>query len=207
LPAFVGSRPTTKRPYERGVKLIGCNEPLRPPSNWIDGPIIEQDTVRISHRRNQWKISSGRGAIWKELCWRGGPPGSVSLGCCLYTRRKRLYSTEELQTSLDGVEIAGVGNEISGLILVNGIIRCVPARCWAKKLGKIFIDGCGLALPHLACTNSVRAIHLISRAPIFVRNEIVDRSLTPSGNGTGRTLPAFPTRVNDHPMVFTKTLD
>jgi len=48
LPAFVGSRPYHQA-YERGVKLIGAT------SHYVteqldDGPIIEQDTVRISHR-------------------------------------------------------------------------------------------------------------------------------------------------------------
>ena len=48
LPAFVGARPY-HRAFERGVKLIGAT------SHYVtevldDGPIIEQDVVRISHR-------------------------------------------------------------------------------------------------------------------------------------------------------------
>ena len=48
LPAFTGARPY-HRAYERGVKLIGAS------SHYVtetldDGPIIEQDVVRISHR-------------------------------------------------------------------------------------------------------------------------------------------------------------
>ncbi|HMD32421.1 MAG TPA: formyltetrahydrofolate deformylase [Candidatus Acidoferrales bacterium] len=48
LPAFVGARPY-HRAYERGVKLIGAT------SHYVtdtldDGPIIEQDVVRVSHR-------------------------------------------------------------------------------------------------------------------------------------------------------------
>ncbi len=48
LPAFVGARPY-HRAYERGVKLIGAT------SHYVtdqldEGPIIEQDVVRISHR-------------------------------------------------------------------------------------------------------------------------------------------------------------
>ncbi len=48
LPAFHGARPY-HRAYERGVKLIGAT------SHYVtevldDGPIIEQDVVRISHR-------------------------------------------------------------------------------------------------------------------------------------------------------------
>lgn len=48
LPAFIGSRPYHQA-YERGVKLIGAT------SHYVteqldDGPIIEQDVARISHR-------------------------------------------------------------------------------------------------------------------------------------------------------------
>jgi formyltetrahydrofolate deformylase len=48
LPAFVGARPYHQA-FERGVKLIGAT------SHYVtevldDGPIIEQDTVRVSHR-------------------------------------------------------------------------------------------------------------------------------------------------------------
>lgn len=50
LPAFVGAKPY-HRAYERGVKLIGAT------SHYItevldDGPIIEQDVTRISHRED-----------------------------------------------------------------------------------------------------------------------------------------------------------
>jgi formyltetrahydrofolate deformylase len=48
LPAFHGARPY-HRAFERGVKLIGAT------SHYVteildDGPIIEQDVARISHR-------------------------------------------------------------------------------------------------------------------------------------------------------------
>jgi formyltetrahydrofolate deformylase len=48
LPAFVGSKPYHQA-FQRGVKLIGAT------SHYVteildDGPIIEQDVVRISHR-------------------------------------------------------------------------------------------------------------------------------------------------------------
>jgi len=48
LPAFVGAKPYHQA-FERGVKLIGAT------SHYVteeldDGPIIEQDVVRISHR-------------------------------------------------------------------------------------------------------------------------------------------------------------
>jgi formyltetrahydrofolate deformylase len=48
LPAFIGAKPY-HRSYERGVKLVGAT------SHYVtevldEGPIIEQDIVRISHR-------------------------------------------------------------------------------------------------------------------------------------------------------------
>ncbi|HEY2456290.1 MAG TPA: formyltransferase family protein, partial [Candidatus Acidoferrum sp.] len=48
LPAFIGAKPHHQA-YERGVKLIGAT------AHYVtevldDGPIIEQDVARISHR-------------------------------------------------------------------------------------------------------------------------------------------------------------
>ena len=48
LPAFVGAKPY-QQAFERGVKLIGAT------SHYVtaaldEGPIIEQDVVRVSHR-------------------------------------------------------------------------------------------------------------------------------------------------------------
>ena len=48
LPAFMGSRPY-HRAYERGVKLIGATAHYAT-AELDDGPIIEQDVVRCSHR-------------------------------------------------------------------------------------------------------------------------------------------------------------
>jgi formyltetrahydrofolate deformylase len=48
LPAFSGARPY-QRAYERGVKLIGATSHFVTAS-LDDGPIIEQDVIRISHR-------------------------------------------------------------------------------------------------------------------------------------------------------------
>jgi formyltetrahydrofolate deformylase len=59
LPAFVGAKPY-QAAYERGVKLIGAT------SHYVtevldEGPIIEQDVARISHRdRVEDLISKGR---------------------------------------------------------------------------------------------------------------------------------------------------
>jgi len=48
LPAFIGAKPY-HRSYERGVKLVGAT------SHYVtevldEGPIIEQDIIRVSHR-------------------------------------------------------------------------------------------------------------------------------------------------------------
>jgi formyltetrahydrofolate deformylase len=72
LPAFVGAKPYHQA-YQRGVKLIGAT------SHYVtevldDGPIIEQDVVRISHRdtledllqkgRDLEKVVLSRGVRW-----------------------------------------------------------------------------------------------------------------------------------------------
>ncbi|MBD1379768.1 formyltetrahydrofolate deformylase [Metabacillus arenae] len=50
LPAFVGARPY-ERAYKRGVKLIGATSHYV--TNDLDeGPIIEQDIMRVDHRAN-----------------------------------------------------------------------------------------------------------------------------------------------------------
>jgi len=48
LPAFAGGRPY-QQAYEKGVKIIGATGHYVT-ENLDEGPIIEQDTVRISHR-------------------------------------------------------------------------------------------------------------------------------------------------------------
>jgi formyltetrahydrofolate deformylase len=48
LPAFMGSKPY-HRAFERGVKLIGATAHYAT-AELDDGPIIEQDVVRCSHR-------------------------------------------------------------------------------------------------------------------------------------------------------------
>ena len=50
LPSFIGANPYQKA-HERGVKLIGAT------SHYVtdeldEGPIIEQDVIRVSHRHN-----------------------------------------------------------------------------------------------------------------------------------------------------------
>ncbi|MBN1348667.1 formyltetrahydrofolate deformylase [candidate division KSB1 bacterium] len=48
LPAFIGGNPY-KQAYERGVKIIGATSHYVT-ENLDEGPIIEQDIIRISHR-------------------------------------------------------------------------------------------------------------------------------------------------------------
>jgi formyltetrahydrofolate deformylase len=72
LPAFVGSKPY-HRAYERGVKLIGATAHYAT-AELDEGPIIEQDVVRASHRdsvhdlirkgRDLEKICLGRAVRW-----------------------------------------------------------------------------------------------------------------------------------------------
>ncbi len=72
LPAFVGAKPH-QQAYERGVKLIGATAHYV--SETLDeGPIIEQDVVRISHRdmledliqkgRDLEKVALSRAVRW-----------------------------------------------------------------------------------------------------------------------------------------------
>ena len=51
LPSFIGANPYQKA-YDRGVKLIGAT------SHYVteqldEGPIIEQDVIRVSHRHSK----------------------------------------------------------------------------------------------------------------------------------------------------------
>ena len=51
LPSFIGANPYQKA-YERGVKLIGAT--CHYVTGQLDeGPIIEQDVVRVSHRHSK----------------------------------------------------------------------------------------------------------------------------------------------------------
>ena len=50
LPAFVGADPY-RRAYERGVKLVGATAHFVT-SELDEGPIIEQDVIRVSHRHD-----------------------------------------------------------------------------------------------------------------------------------------------------------
>jgi formyltetrahydrofolate deformylase len=72
LPSFSGARPY-QRAFERGVKLIGATSHYVTP-DLDEGPIIEQDVVRISHRdgledliqkgRDLEKVALARAVRW-----------------------------------------------------------------------------------------------------------------------------------------------
>jgi formyltetrahydrofolate deformylase len=72
LPAFVGGKPY-HRAYERGVKLIGATAHYAT-SDLDEGPIIEQDVIRTSHRdsvedlvrkgRDLEKVALARAVKW-----------------------------------------------------------------------------------------------------------------------------------------------
>ena len=61
LPAFAGADPY-RQAYERGVKLIGATAHYV--TEELDqGPIIEQDVVRVSHRHSVREMKR----LWREL--------------------------------------------------------------------------------------------------------------------------------------------
>jgi formyltetrahydrofolate deformylase len=72
LPAFVGGKPY-HRAYERGVKLIGATAHYAT-GDLDEGPIIEQDVIRTSHRdsvddlvrkgRDMEKVALARAVKW-----------------------------------------------------------------------------------------------------------------------------------------------
>ena len=75
LPAFTGARPYHAA-HARGVKLIGAT------SHYVtevldDGPIIEQDVARISHR-DQVEDLVRAGAIWSGWCSPGPFVGTLT---------------------------------------------------------------------------------------------------------------------------------
>ncbi len=56
LPAFVGANPY-RQAYERGVKLIGATAHYAT-ADLDEGPIIEQDTVHVSHRDDVRRLTA-----------------------------------------------------------------------------------------------------------------------------------------------------
>ncbi|MBA2175470.1 formyltetrahydrofolate deformylase [Halobacillus locisalis] len=69
LPAFIGANPH-KRAYERGVKLIGAT------SHYVtddldEGPIIEQDLIRVDHRNHVEDLKKKGRLIERSVLARG----------------------------------------------------------------------------------------------------------------------------------------
>jgi formyltetrahydrofolate deformylase len=72
LPAFIGAKPYHQA-FERGVKLIGAT------SHYVtatldEGPIIEQDVVRVTHRDTvEDMLQKGRDlervVLWRAVRW------------------------------------------------------------------------------------------------------------------------------------------
>jgi len=58
LPAFIGANPY-KQAYDRGVKIIGATAHFVN-NNLDDGPIIEQDVIRVNHEMN-WEEMRSQG--------------------------------------------------------------------------------------------------------------------------------------------------
>ncbi|MCX6018797.1 MAG: formyltetrahydrofolate deformylase, partial [Chloroflexi bacterium] len=63
LPAFIGARPY-HRAYERGVKLIGATAHYVT-ADLDEGPIIEQDVVRVSHLDSVEELTRKGGDVEK----------------------------------------------------------------------------------------------------------------------------------------------
>ncbi|WP_257350958.1 formyltetrahydrofolate deformylase [Pseudalkalibacillus decolorationis] len=72
LPAFVGAKPY-ERAYERGVKIIGATSHYV--TNDLDeGPIIEQDVLRVNHKHNAEDLkrlgrSIERSVLARAVAW------------------------------------------------------------------------------------------------------------------------------------------
>ncbi len=67
LPAFIGANPY-KQAYDRGVKIIGATAHFIN-NNLDDGPIIEQDIIRVNHEMS-----------WKEMRIQGRDIEKIVLG-------------------------------------------------------------------------------------------------------------------------------
>ena len=85
LPAFAGAAPYAQA-KERGVKLIGAT------AHYVtegldEGPIVEQDTVRVSHRDDVPALIR-LGADIEPPCSRGPCSGTAKTACCVRGRRQ-----------------------------------------------------------------------------------------------------------------------
>ena len=79
LPGFKGARPYHQA-HARGVKVIGATAHFVTP-DLDEGPIIEQDVERISHR-DQPGTSCARGGTSSAGCWPGRCGGCWRTGSC-----------------------------------------------------------------------------------------------------------------------------
>ena len=101
LPAFVGGKPHHQA-FERGVKLIGAT------SHYVtevldDGPIIEQDVVRISHRDTTEDLIQ-KGRDLEKVCSRARCAGTSRTGFCS-TATKPSFSTESFRRMPAGADL------------------------------------------------------------------------------------------------------
>jgi formyltetrahydrofolate deformylase len=89
LPAFIGAEPY-KKAKERGVKLIGAT------SHYVtgdldEGPIIEQDTVRVTHAESSAELARRGADVERQV---------LSARCC-GTRRIASSVTATTRSSSD----------------------------------------------------------------------------------------------------------
>ena len=80
LPSFKGARPYHQA-FDRGVKLIGATAHYVT-ADLDEGPIIEQDVIRVDHNHTQEQLVAGRAATSRRRCSPAPCAGTPSPGCC-----------------------------------------------------------------------------------------------------------------------------
>jgi len=91
LPAFIGANPY-RQAHDRGVKIIGKTAHYAT-EDLDEGPIIEQDVIRIGHRDTVDDLVRNVAEISRRLCWPGLCAGTSNIACWC-TGEKRSSSTE-----------------------------------------------------------------------------------------------------------------
>ena len=86
LPAFAGAGPY-QRAHDRGVKLIGATAHYAT-EDLDEGPIIEQDVVRVNHRARRRRRSSASAPTSSAWCSPARSSGTCrTASCCRVTVR------------------------------------------------------------------------------------------------------------------------
>ena len=99
LPAFPGADPY-RRAHDRGVKLIGAT------AHYVteqldDGPIIDQDVVRVDHRQSAEELRAGRARRRAAGALARGLAASAGQGAAIRAPHDRLLSLQLRRPRLD----------------------------------------------------------------------------------------------------------